>query len=984
MQSKILTFRARARTIEHLGKGQIADCPTAVSELWKNSYDAYARDVSLYTIDSDSPCGALIDNGCGMSLDQLVDSWLMVGTESKSRKEALNPSERFGLDVRKTQGEKGIGRLSAAFLSPVTFMVTKKTTTHYTAILIDWRLFENPYLSFEDIPVPSIEFNSLDNIQDVFESLIKDLHIDITTSDGDAFKARAWERYTSDEYALASDKQKFISTKDRVINFCSTVKFDVSIVSPWRELLDKVALLDGEAHGTALFLFELNRELSLLTNAGDMANDNVELNDIKKDLVDTLRAFTNPLVDIDDIFSYEIFVIKKDGGKRSILRQKDVFNNSDFNSLEHTIIGNIDEKGWFRGTVKAFGEDKGDIVIPPTISLAPSEVGPFEIKIGTFEIIRKNGTLPERIHANLKEKADIYAGLMVFRDSLRVLPYGRVDNDFFQIEERRSLNAGRYYWSNRRIFGFIGISQSKNRELKDKSGREGFIKNQAARELKILVSDLLTTLSDRFFGGKSEDRQEILSALKKDKEQRKIAQHNARKSTQRSFALALKNQTPLLNESLTKLIKLREQLNSINENDIDIIQHADNLLCELESIKPDIRTPVKPPKLGIHEEKYRSYRDKYNEFTVHVLQSKKIINNHLSAFHKLEPSQLVKQHLDRNQGILNSKLNKFSNMIQVQLNALSKQWEGDIKNDRCIYYSDAIKILDAVSDGSDVESALNTIDSIYFNLLDSLNFKYQSILKILDRLSEGVNLESAFSISEEEREFFETKTTALNALAQLGISVEIISHELEEIDYLVTRGLNSLPANVREHPGYEMAFNAHKSLTQQIRFLSPLKLSGYQSRQEITGKNIFDHVTKFFGDRFSKQRIEFTCGDAFKSMCIIDVPSRIYPVFTNLLNNALYWVCLSERREIKIDLINDLVVIANSGPSIDEDDIQKLFTIFYSKRANGNGVGLYLCRENLSVAHHEIWYSDPSSNDPYLIKNGANFIIKFNRLESKE
>ena len=52
MSVKSFNFRARARTIEHLGKGQIADCPTAVSELWKNAYDAYARDVALYTVDA--------------------------------------------------------------------------------------------------------------------------------------------------------------------------------------------------------------------------------------------------------------------------------------------------------------------------------------------------------------------------------------------------------------------------------------------------------------------------------------------------------------------------------------------------------------------------------------------------------------------------------------------------------------------------------------------------------------------------------------------------------------------------------------------------------------------------------------------------------------------------------------------------------------------------------------------------------------------
>ncbi len=40
-------FQTRARTVDHLGREQIADCPTAISELWKNAFDAYARNVEL-------------------------------------------------------------------------------------------------------------------------------------------------------------------------------------------------------------------------------------------------------------------------------------------------------------------------------------------------------------------------------------------------------------------------------------------------------------------------------------------------------------------------------------------------------------------------------------------------------------------------------------------------------------------------------------------------------------------------------------------------------------------------------------------------------------------------------------------------------------------------------------------------------------------------------------------------------------------------
>jgi signal transduction histidine kinase len=197
---------------------------------------------------------------------------------------------------------------------------------------------------------------------------------------------------------------------------------------------------------------------------------------------------------------------------------------------------------------------------------------------------------------------------------------------------------------------------------------------------------------------------------------------------------------------------------------------------------------------------------------------------------------------------------------------------------------------------------------------------------------------------------------------------------------MVTSGLNSLPRDIKSsHPGFKIAYDAHKALTQQIRFLSPLKLSGYQLRTEISGQDISRHIETFFRDRFIRQRVELKFGERFLKMSIKDLPSRIYPVFVNLINNALYWVCLSEYRLIHIDIVEDEVIIANSGPPVDEDDIPQLFELFYSRRSNGHGVGLYLCRENLAVAHHKIRYSP--SDDIQLISGGANFVITFNGME---
>ena len=113
-------FRIKARAVDHLGKGQIADLPTAISELWKNGYDAYAGTVScdLYQADYKgltSPIFLLSDDGVGMSYEDLQEKWIVLGTDSKARGAVLlSEEERLGKEPRVPLGENGIGRLTVA------------------------------------------------------------------------------------------------------------------------------------------------------------------------------------------------------------------------------------------------------------------------------------------------------------------------------------------------------------------------------------------------------------------------------------------------------------------------------------------------------------------------------------------------------------------------------------------------------------------------------------------------------------------------------------------------------------------------------------------------------------------------------------------------------------------------------------------------------------------------------------------------------
>ena len=61
-------FKASARTLDMLGRQQIAGVPSAISELFKNAHDAYADHVEVDYFLSDG-LFVLRDDGIGMTRD---------------------------------------------------------------------------------------------------------------------------------------------------------------------------------------------------------------------------------------------------------------------------------------------------------------------------------------------------------------------------------------------------------------------------------------------------------------------------------------------------------------------------------------------------------------------------------------------------------------------------------------------------------------------------------------------------------------------------------------------------------------------------------------------------------------------------------------------------------------------------------------------------------------------------------------------------
>jgi signal transduction histidine kinase len=137
-----------------IGRDLITNDEVAIFELVKNSFDANAKDVQLHFT---SGTVYVIDDGDGMTYEDLTEKWLFVAYSSKSgasEKTVSKYREQIS-DRTHFAGSKGIGRFSSDRLGSSLSLQTKsKTEGVVHELQVNWDLFEeDASQQFENIPV---------------------------------------------------------------------------------------------------------------------------------------------------------------------------------------------------------------------------------------------------------------------------------------------------------------------------------------------------------------------------------------------------------------------------------------------------------------------------------------------------------------------------------------------------------------------------------------------------------------------------------------------------------------------------------------------------------------------------------------------------------------------------------------------------------------------------------------------------------------
>ncbi len=951
-------FKARARTLDMLGRQQIAGIPTAISELFKNAYDAYADKVEIDYFRTDC-LFVLRDDGIGMSKKDFISRWLTIGTESKFDP-GLIPIKDPDKEVRPLLGEKGVGRLSIATIGPQLLVLTRPkvsnmNSSYLTAAFVNWRVFEWPGINLEDINVPLRSFSSgtLPSKDDVKE-MVEEFRQSIKQSKG---------------YVEVDLLQSL---------FKELEEFDID-PQDIDSYLNEPSL-KGNSNGTH-FIIKPVSPLLVEDIDGDTTIGGKNITKKATPLKKALLGFSNSMTTPSDTLIKTAFRDHKtEETFDDLIAEEEFFTQEEFQNSDHRIQGEIDEFGQFKGVITIYGEEISDHVIPWGGAQGKHiKCGPFKIDFATFEGENRHSTIPFEEHIRLSAKTEQLGGLYIYRNGIRILPYGDTDFDWLDIELRRSKSAYYYYFSHRKMFGTVTIDSDKNSALQEKAGREGFQKNFAYRQFKSILENLFIQLAADFFreeGIHTEIFNKRKKELTKEEELRKKRERlvsERRKKFENELNLffeRVKSNEPH-NEATSIFDHLSNNLKSSRPLEankiISLESKAKEELRILES-----RYKLSRPRVGLKKALIRHWEIYKIEFlslqeNVFIPLSKNL--NELID-EELNKSSISLERRVRTEAVLDElgrevrrKVGKSGKAINIETKSIAEKAKIAARNSLNTVEGEFKEVISNLQrldltemSNEDFVETRDDLEMRILNVTEEQNKMLESILEQLKSIDlTGENSASDYLMAIEQRNILLEEEAEVDAqLVQLGMAIEIINHEFSGTVRSIRKGLRKLKAWADINEGlvdlYQDIRTSFDHLDSYLTLFTPLQRRLQRHAVELHGSEIRDFIKDLFKARLARHNISINTSKSFSSSKIYSYPSSIYPVFVNLIDNSIFWLSQMNpkiERNIGLNEQEGVLCVSDSGPGIDIRDREAIFEFGFSRKPGGSGMGLYISRETL-------------------------------------
>lgn len=453
-EAKKLTMRPYARLLSMLGDQLIKNEVIALTEIIKNSYDADASRVRVFFQgfdddgrNTDGSKIIIIDDGCGMTQETIEKDWLNPATPNKKLAKIEGGRSSKG---RIVQGEKGIGRFAVFKLGKTISVCSRRCDFACTSAECDACDYES-YLTY-DFSKYDDDYLT-DNNQALF---LDDLTVDLKIERPPLFFSEKSNDSLS-QYGLRTSHGTCIEIGGLRGNWTRSKMENVLLqVSKMRPIFEE----DGnESFSIHFYLNDLNQVLKSRWNTDRLLQ----------------------LLDEKSVLSVREGVFDQETGSFNFL----------LNNKPHTLsLDSAELKGLsiYRDYVESQGYPIDNFSWRHVFS-----PGSFSFRFDIFDL--SQSALP-RYMLDREEKDVIRSHrVYLYRDGIRVMPYGDPDDDWLSIDVIRGTKRASSFFSNDQIVGCVDISQKDNPQLKDKTNREGLIEEgNSVRAFITLIQIVLSWL----------------------------------------------------------------------------------------------------------------------------------------------------------------------------------------------------------------------------------------------------------------------------------------------------------------------------------------------------------------------------------------------------------------------------------------------------------------------------------------------------------
>ncbi len=459
-EPQILKIRPYARLLTMLGEQLIKNERIALIEILKNAYDADASWVKVsfegfgenYKIKSNSRI-IIEDDGYGMDEDTIINHWLNPATPDKKRKKKKKDTTLKG---RVIQGEKGIGRFAILKLGRKINIITRPADENIEYVLdYDFSMYDDDFLTEQK------DNNKKKNI------IEKDIFLDDLT-------------VTMNTRAPRNIKK-------------GTIKLGINKYER-KPYGTKIEISDLKGSWTNNKVKQVYKDISKLENIFSKKGK-IERQENKK------KSFTVWLYKDKDLQKYHEQYIEK---------LKVLLENRSVIQVENGIYDENKEEFRFKLNGKPQVLKLSDPVISglnvfkerfgakgEELDERYTECGSFRFGFYLFDFSIE---APIKYRLDNKEDKLIIKDhrIYLYRDGIRVYPYGEPDDDWLGIDIHRGTVSAAQFLSNDQVVGYVNITQKENPYLKDKTNREGLIdEGNATEDFIALLRTILRYLRDK-------------------------------------------------------------------------------------------------------------------------------------------------------------------------------------------------------------------------------------------------------------------------------------------------------------------------------------------------------------------------------------------------------------------------------------------------------------------------------------------------------